>query len=283
MGKITRSTRADGLVQHVDSRSVVPGPRPARASGRRPQAGKWRRPAVPRRRLGRVGPSRHTGAMITEPNDLIRCFGNGDPLYEQYHDAEWGVPVHGDAALYERIVLEGVQSGLSWLTILRKRDNYPRGLRGLRPRRRRGVWGRRRGAASRRCRHRPQSPQDQRLRSPTRAPWWRCRRPAARSRSCSGPSPPRRGPARAKAWSGRARVDPRIGGAREGPQEGRLRVRWPHHDVRGNAGVRAGGRPPRRVRGGSLTGSASNNTSACGAPTRRQAARRRCARRPGAR
>ena len=62
--------------------------------------------------------------MITEPNDLVRCFGNGDPLYEQYHDSEWGIPVHGDAALYERIVLEGAQSGLSWLTILRKRDNY---------------------------------------------------------------------------------------------------------------------------------------------------------------
>ena len=62
--------------------------------------------------------------MITEPNDLTRCFGNGDPLYEAYHDAEWGLPVHGDAALFERIVLEGAQSGLAWITILRKRDNY---------------------------------------------------------------------------------------------------------------------------------------------------------------
>ncbi len=71
--------------------------------------------------------------MITEPNDLMRCFGNGDALYEEYHDTEWGVPVHGDAALYERIVLEGMQSGLSWLTILRKRDNFRAAFDGFDP------------------------------------------------------------------------------------------------------------------------------------------------------
>ncbi len=62
--------------------------------------------------------------MITETNDLIRCFGNGDPLYESYHDDEWGVAVHGEAELFERMVLEGFQSGLSWLTILRKRPAF---------------------------------------------------------------------------------------------------------------------------------------------------------------
>ncbi len=71
--------------------------------------------------------------MITEPNDLLRCFGNGDPLYEKYHDDEWGQPVHGDAALFERIVLEGAQSGLSWITILRKRDNYRAAFAGFDP------------------------------------------------------------------------------------------------------------------------------------------------------
>ena len=71
--------------------------------------------------------------MITEPNDLLRCFGNGDPLYEQYHDDEWGMPVHGDASLFERIVLEGAQSGLSWITILRKRDNYRAAFAGFDP------------------------------------------------------------------------------------------------------------------------------------------------------
>ena len=53
-----------------------------------------------------------------------RCFGDGDPLYEAYHDTEWGVPVHGEAALLERIALEGFQSGLSWLTVLRKRPAF---------------------------------------------------------------------------------------------------------------------------------------------------------------
>ncbi|MCL2594659.1 MAG: DNA-3-methyladenine glycosylase I [Promicromonosporaceae bacterium] len=53
-----------------------------------------------------------------------RCFGDGDPLYAAYHDTEWGVPVHGEAELLERIALEGFQSGLSWLTVLRKRDAF---------------------------------------------------------------------------------------------------------------------------------------------------------------
>jgi len=54
----------------------------------------------------------------------VRCFGDGDPVYEAYHDFEWGRPVHGEAALLERIALEGFQSGLSWLTVLRKREAF---------------------------------------------------------------------------------------------------------------------------------------------------------------
>ncbi|WP_034649221.1 DNA-3-methyladenine glycosylase I [Cellulomonas sp. HZM] len=53
-----------------------------------------------------------------------RCFGDGDPLYERYHDEEWGVPVHGEHALLERLALEGFQSGLAWITILRKRPAF---------------------------------------------------------------------------------------------------------------------------------------------------------------
>ena len=53
-----------------------------------------------------------------------RCFGDGDPLYERYHDEEWGRPVHGDRPLFERIALEGFQSGLSWITVLRKRPAF---------------------------------------------------------------------------------------------------------------------------------------------------------------
>ncbi|MFI2753956.1 DNA-3-methyladenine glycosylase I [Cellulomonas sp. P22] len=53
-----------------------------------------------------------------------RCFGDGDPLYEAYHDTEWGVPVHGERELLERVALEGFQSGLAWITVLRKRPAF---------------------------------------------------------------------------------------------------------------------------------------------------------------
>ncbi|MDA0770264.1 MAG: DNA-3-methyladenine glycosylase I [Chloroflexi bacterium] len=55
----------------------------------------------------------------------IRCDWPGaDPLYVAYHDSEWGVPVHDDKKLFEFLILEGAQAGLSWITILRKRENY---------------------------------------------------------------------------------------------------------------------------------------------------------------
>lgn len=53
-----------------------------------------------------------------------RCFGDGDVLYERYHDEEWGVPVHDDKKLFEFITLEGAQAGLSWSTILNRREGY---------------------------------------------------------------------------------------------------------------------------------------------------------------
>ena len=62
-----------------------------------------------------------------------RCFGDGDPLYSRYHDEEWGREVRGDAELFERIVLEGFQSGLSWLTILRKREAFREAFAGFDP------------------------------------------------------------------------------------------------------------------------------------------------------
>jgi DNA-3-methyladenine glycosylase I len=60
---------------------------------------------------------------------LMRCWWCGtDPLYVRYHDEEWGRPVRDDRRLFEKICLEGFQAGLSWLTILRKRDNFRRGF-----------------------------------------------------------------------------------------------------------------------------------------------------------
>ncbi|WP_159793431.1 DNA-3-methyladenine glycosylase I [Puerhibacterium puerhi] len=64
-----------------------------------------------------------------------RCFGDGDPLYEAYHDTEWGRPVHGEAALLERIALEGFQSGLAWITVLRKRPAFRELFHGFEPER----------------------------------------------------------------------------------------------------------------------------------------------------
>ena len=66
-------------------------------------------------------------------NDLVRCpwAGIADPLYARYHDEEWGVPKADDRALFEKLVLEGFQAGLSWLTILKKRDNFRRAFHGF--------------------------------------------------------------------------------------------------------------------------------------------------------
>ena len=64
-----------------------------------------------------------------------RCGWPGaDLLYVEYHDREWGVPLHDDRALFEFLILEGAQAGLSWLTILRKRAAYRRAFRGFDPR-----------------------------------------------------------------------------------------------------------------------------------------------------
>jgi hypothetical protein len=64
-----------------------------------------------------------------------RCHwaANGGPSYVEYHDREWGVPQHDDRVLFEFLILEGAQAGLSWSTILNKRENYRKG-RAFRPR-----------------------------------------------------------------------------------------------------------------------------------------------------
>jgi DNA-3-methyladenine glycosylase I len=65
--------------------------------------------------------------MSTETSQVSRCWWCGtDPLYVEYHDREWGKPVRDDRRLFEKVCLEGFQAGLSWLTILRKRDNFRR-------------------------------------------------------------------------------------------------------------------------------------------------------------
>lgn len=73
---------------------------------------------------------------MPSPSDPLRCPWCGqDPLYVAYHDREWGVPVREDRLLFEFLVLEGAQAGLSWRTILHKRENYRRAFQGFDPER----------------------------------------------------------------------------------------------------------------------------------------------------
>jgi DNA-3-methyladenine glycosylase I len=66
---------------------------------------------------------------------MRRCdWAGSDPLYLEYHDTEWGIPLHDDRRLFEMLVLEGAQAGLSWLTILRKREAYRRAFDRFDPR-----------------------------------------------------------------------------------------------------------------------------------------------------
>lgn len=65
------------------------------------------------------------GLRRHDADGVVRCFWvTDDPLYRSYHDDEWGMPVYDDARLFEKLCLEGFQSGLSWLTILRKRESF---------------------------------------------------------------------------------------------------------------------------------------------------------------
>ena len=76
-----------------------------------------------------------TGARSAAPPTppVSRCFGTGDPLYERYHDTEWGRPQLSERQLYEKICLEGFQAGLSWLTVLRKRPALREAFGGFDP------------------------------------------------------------------------------------------------------------------------------------------------------
>lgn len=83
-----------------------------------------------------VGASAYAGIMTTllADDDRPRCaWAEGDPEYRRYHDEEWGRPLHGDRALFEKMSLEGFQAGLSWITILRKRPRFREVFAGFDP------------------------------------------------------------------------------------------------------------------------------------------------------
>jgi DNA-3-methyladenine glycosylase I len=78
--------------------------------------------------------SDETGLITTHPDGCARCWWAGlDPVYVTYHDTEWGVPEYDSRALYEKLILDGFQAGLSWITILRRRDGFRRAFDAFEP------------------------------------------------------------------------------------------------------------------------------------------------------
>lgn len=83
---------------------------------------------------GLEAPFSYGETMERKKDGLTRCgWVTDDPLYIVYHDTEWGVPVFDDRKLFEFLILEGAQAGLSWLTVLKKRENYRKALEGFDP------------------------------------------------------------------------------------------------------------------------------------------------------
>ncbi len=79
-----------------------------------------------------MSPRALADGLVRNEDGVVRCWGGGDDLaYRSYHDDEWGLPVTDDVRLFEKLVLEGFQSGLSWLTILRKREAFRRAFAGF--------------------------------------------------------------------------------------------------------------------------------------------------------
>jgi DNA-3-methyladenine glycosylase I len=88
---------------------------------------------ISRRRLPRWSRLFFFGEIVVMV-EIKRCpWAGEDPLYHAYHDEEWGVPVHDDQRLFEFLILEGAQAGLSWITVLRKRENYRKAFAGFDP------------------------------------------------------------------------------------------------------------------------------------------------------
>ena len=73
--------------------------------------------------------------MVKDATQPVRCAWANNELAIHYHDEEWGVPVHDDRILFEFLILEGAQAGLSWITILKKRENYRKAFAGFHPQR----------------------------------------------------------------------------------------------------------------------------------------------------
>ncbi|GJE06760.1 MULTISPECIES: DNA-3-methyladenine glycosylase I [Methylobacterium] len=83
-----------------------------------------------------MAPEPQTTGLVHHPDGCARCWWAGlDPLYVAYHDTEWGVPEYDSRALYEKLILDGFQAGLSWITILRRREGFRSAFAGFDPER----------------------------------------------------------------------------------------------------------------------------------------------------
>ena len=121
---VLHSASAEAWIRATRSREA---PLPAAAHAR----SELRRP-LRQRRYGRRVTSRLSSGLVRGDDGVVRCFWCvGDADYRLYHDREWGFPVADDVRLFEKLCLEGFQAGLSWLTILRKRENFRRAFRGF--------------------------------------------------------------------------------------------------------------------------------------------------------
>src|SRR5260370_11526834 len=174
---------------------------------------------------------------------LMRCPWPGeDPLYMAYHDTEWGVPEYDDRALYEKLILDGFQAGLSWITILRKRDNFRRAFDGFEPAKI-ALHAEKDREADAGCRHRAQ-PHEDRERGPLRARL--SRRDGDRPRLLAAAVGLRRRQAEDQPLPldvAGAGGHAGFAGDVEGGGEARLQLRLPEHRLRLHAGHRHGQRP----------------------------------------
>ena len=101
--------------------------------------------------------------LLIGSDGVARCpWPGSDPLYVAYHDDDWGRPVRDERELFEKLILDGAQAGLAWITILRKRDGYRQAFDGFDPERVAAYGPGRRRAAARRSGHRPQSAEGRR-------------------------------------------------------------------------------------------------------------------------
>ena len=146
--------------------------------------------AVPedRRPLARPRPLRDPRRAVA--GELTRCaWAGGDPLMQAYHDEEWGVPERDPRALWEKLMLDGFQAGLAWITVLRKRDAFREAFKGFEPDEVAQVQG---DATSSACSATPGSSARGRRstrRSKARRSSARCATPAKTSPTSAGPSP----------------------------------------------------------------------------------------------